>query len=48
VWATALSLRQIDGIRRIITTIGAGAPTMSFMKYFTAPPRFPSASKRLS
>ena len=48
VCATASSLRQIHGISRIKTTKGAGTPTMSFMKYFTAPPRFPLATKRLS
>ena len=47
VWATASSLRQIHGIRRIITTSGAGAPTMSFMKYFTAPPRLPVGEQTL-
>ena len=29
----------------IMTTIGAGAPTMSFMKYLTAPPRLPAAMR---
>ena len=47
VCATASSLRQTHHISRIITTIGAGAPTMSFMKYFTAPPRLPAASSLL-
>src|SRR4029079_15169324 len=48
VCATATSLRQIHGSSGMIKSTNDGTPTISFMKYFTAPPRLPSPSSCFS